>query len=58
MNAQAQALQESMAGFRLSQEAQVTAAKPAARPAAGKARAANEDSLPVLTQLQPEFVRF
>jgi|UniRef100_D5X0H1 methyl-accepting chemotaxis protein len=58
MNAQAQALQESMAGFRLSQETQVTTAKPAARPAAGKARAANEDSLPVLAQSQPEFVRF
>ncbi|CDW96572.1 hypothetical protein THICB2_920004 [Thiomonas sp. CB2] len=58
MNAQAQALQESMAGFRLSQEAWVTAAKPATRPAASKARAANEDSLPVLTQSQPEFVRF
>ena len=58
MNAQAQALQESMAGFRLSQEARVTAAKPATRPAASKARAANEDSLPVLTQSQPEFVRF
>ncbi|OZB68987.1 MAG: methyl-accepting chemotaxis protein, partial [Thiomonas sp. 13-64-67] len=58
MNAQAQALQESMAGFRLSQEAQVTAAKPTARPAASKARVANEDSLPVLTQSQPEFVRF
>jgi len=47
-----------MAGFRLSQETQVTTAKPAARPAAGKARAANEDSLPVLAQSQPEFVRF
>ena len=58
MNAQAQALQESMAGFRLSQEARVTAAKQAARPAASKARAATKDSLPVLTQPQPEFVRF
>lgn len=60
MNAQATALQETMAGFRLAHDAALSTARvnPASRPAPSKTAIAANDHLPVLTQVQPEFVRF
>jgi len=59
MNAQAQALQESMAGFKLAQETNAPQQMaPVAPQPRRMPRQATADDLPVLTTAQPEFVRF
>ncbi|CUB00977.1 hypothetical protein Ga0061069_1222, partial [Thiomonas bhubaneswarensis] len=58
MNAQATALQDTMAGFRLVQDGSSPSPVQLQRTAPRKSDKTAEETLPVLTQLHPEFVRF